>query len=103
MLGRCEALLGRCEGLLGRRTQPQWPWERGGASSTAGWLAKSGCRSLTCRCGAHQRRSARLSSGAAGGELRAMLLIPAPQEVLRDGMSDGKVVAVGETGLDYDR
>lgn len=32
-----------------------------------------------------------------------MLLIPAPQEVLRDGMSDGKVVAVGETGLDYDR
>lgn len=44
------------------------------------------------------------NAAAAAATATAAAGIPLlPQEVLRDGMSDGKVVAVGETGLDYDR
>lgn len=72
------------------------------------WGAARCCGALRGVAGALQGVAGALHAAtvAVGARRRRQLksvLIPAPQEVLRDGMSDGKVVAVGETGLDYDR
>lgn len=49
--------------------------------------------------GVHPTRCGEFETHPGGAEAYMAAL----REVLRDGMSDGKVVAVGETGLDYDR
>lgn len=54
---------------------------------------------LHCTVGVHPTRCGEIEAYTAGPEAYIAEL----QEVIRDGAADGKVVAVGECGLDYER
>lgn len=54
---------------------------------------------LFCTVGVHPTRCGEFDSHPGGPEA----YLSALHEVLTDGQADGKVVAVGEMGLDYDR